>query len=293
MATEWFYKIVDDEFGPCTGAALKSQAATGNIQHDSLIRKGRDGQWVAAWRVKGLFPVPNQASQTTDSTAQHADTRSDLPKPPPPPSPTPTPTPAVVPPAVLTLQLQTRTDGKTRAPARKKTRTVKLLAIMLVSGAAVTAYSWLRNAGLREGLRNCETSQIVQVDVYYDTYLANDAVVFDWRSGGSSQERRIDPVHLLLQFCEKLDLHSVDRVILARNGRRVFYVLSADLKPLVESYANGGRVWAFNHLPESARTMSGQRAFEQWTGGWLGVLKEQTDDLNELIDDWEGGRPDV
>jgi hypothetical protein len=58
------------------------------------------------------------------------------------------------------------------------------------------------------------------------------------------------------------------------------------MKPLAESYANGGRPWAFNHLPESLRTMSGLRAYDQWSGGWLGVLQEQTEDLNDFLNEW-------
>jgi len=34
--------------------------------------------------------------------------------------------------------------------------------------------------------------------------------------------------------------------------------------------------------------MSGLRAYDQWTGGWLGVLQKQTEDLNDFLDKWLG-----
>jgi len=95
-------------------------------------------------------------------------------------------------------------------------------------------------------------------------------------------------VHLFFEFAEELDLYHVRRVVLARNGTRRFYINSSDLRPLVSSYSGGGRIWAFNHLPESVRTMSGQRAYTVWSGGWLGVLQAQTEDLNDFIESWTG-----
>ena len=164
---------------------------------------------------------------------------------------------------------------------------VRIILVVIVL-LLIPVYFWLRNNALRDELQSCETYGGVEADVYYDGYFSCDVVVFDLQDGGSLRARRIDPVHLFLQFSGKLDLYSVERVVLARNGSKVFYISASDLRRLSDSYAGGGRVWAFNHLPESVRTMSGLRAYVQWTGGWLGVLKEQTEDLNEFIGDWTG-----
>ena len=93
-----------------------------------------------------------------------------------------------------------------------------------------------------------------------------------------------------MQFAGKLDLYSVRRIVMARDGHRRFYISGADLRPLADSYAGGGVIWAFNNLPANVRRMDGTRAFDEWTGGWLGVLKEQTEDLNEFIGEWIGER---
>lgn len=164
--------------------------------------------------------------------------------------------------------------------------TLSLSAVVLVS--LFFGYPWVRNFGLRKKLDACESSGIIRAKVTYEGLISTDGVVFDVLDGESASARRIDPVHLLLQFAGRLDLYSVERVVLARNGREVVYVSSAELRPLADSYAGGGRVWAFNNLPASVRTMSGDRAYSEWSGGWLGVLKKQTEDVNDFIRDWTG-----
>jgi hypothetical protein len=116
-----------------------------------------------------------------------------------------------------------------------------------------------------------------------------DAVVFDVMDDGfAPNARRIDVEHLLMQFASRLDYSSVERVILAREGKQVFYVNGAQMEQLSGSYAGGGVIWAFSNLPAAAHRMSGEAAFSEWTGGWLGVMKQQTEDNNELIRQWTG-----
>jgi hypothetical protein len=143
------------------------------------------------------------------------------------------------------------------------------------SGAGIT--DLVRSAALRTKLKTCPTYGVVEADVYYDGAIATDVVVFDLLNGGSATARRIDPVHLLIQFCDEIDLYSVRRIIIARNGSQKFYISGSDMRPLTESYSNGGRPWAFNHLPENLKTMSGLSAYDHWTGGWLGVLQKQSE----------------
>lgn len=201
--------------------------------------------------------------------------RGQPPIPPPPPPSNP----------VILNTLEEQPSQSVNAKKKNRARWVILAMIALL---LIPVCFWLRNNGLRDKLRSCETYGVVEADVYYDGYFSYDVVVFDLQDGGSPTARRIDPVHLFLQFSAKLESHSVDRVVLARNGQHVFYFYSSDLRRLSDSYAGGGRVWAFNHLPENARTMSGAPAYGQWTGGWLGVLQKQMEDLNEFIRDWTG-----
>jgi len=54
--SEWFYRVMSDEIGPVTGSQLKQLAKDGTIEPDTHVRKGREGSWVTADHVQGLFP---------------------------------------------------------------------------------------------------------------------------------------------------------------------------------------------------------------------------------------------
>lgn len=148
------------------------------------------------------------------------------------------------------------------------------------------AYPQIHNHGIRELLKSCQKHGVVGADVYYASRFSSDVIVFDLSGSSSSSARRIDTVHLLLEFASKLDFSTLDRLILANDGKQKFYVRGNDLKELASSYDAGGRIWSFNHLPERTCAMSGKRAFETWTGGLIAVSKQQADDLISLIDAW-------
>jgi hypothetical protein len=161
------------------------------------------------------------------------------------------------------------------------------VAVALLFLVPLFAYPIVRNSGLRSMLSKCETAETVNADAYYEGIFGK-TIVFDRLEGGSARARRIDTVHLLMQFSGKLDFETVDRIVLARDGQRLFVVKSDDMQRMADSYDGGGRLWAFNQLPIRSRTMEGKQVFHEFTGGWLGVVKKETEQLNEFIEDWTG-----
>jgi len=185
------------------------------------------------------------------------------------------------------LQLE-REEAKASAPeapppARKKGGAITIGTVALL---LFLVYPWIRNASLRRKLDSCPSSNIVAADVYYRGFVGTSEVVFDFETNQRTSVRRIDPVHLLMQFASKCDTYHVRRFILARDGEEVFQITTPRLKELASSYSNGGEIWAFNNLPSSVYRMSGAQAYSTWEGGWLGVLQKQTDDLNTMISEW-------
>lgn len=45
-------------------------------------------------------------------------------------------------------------------------------------------------------------------------------------------------------------------------------------------------VYTLRTLPENVYTLEGKQAFGSWTGGWLGVVGKQMEDLNEFHRLW-------
>ena len=62
MTREWYFQVMGQELGPLSVGELKAKVANGQIQPDTLIRKGTDGKWVFGGKVKGLFSVPEEPS---------------------------------------------------------------------------------------------------------------------------------------------------------------------------------------------------------------------------------------
>jgi hypothetical protein len=65
---EYFYQIGTREFGPCSANDLRRLAADGIIDLHCHIRRGRDGQWVSAVNVVGLFKPPASPSRAPTTT---------------------------------------------------------------------------------------------------------------------------------------------------------------------------------------------------------------------------------
>ncbi len=74
MASQWFYEIAGKQLGPVSSAELLALAQRGIVAYETPVRKGPDGNWASAKRVRGLFPEPNAASPPLPAAA---------PKPPP------------------------------------------------------------------------------------------------------------------------------------------------------------------------------------------------------------------
>ena len=56
MSSEWFCKVGEKKFGPLSGQQLKTIVAKGKLRPEHLVRRGSEGPWVPAGRIKGLFP---------------------------------------------------------------------------------------------------------------------------------------------------------------------------------------------------------------------------------------------
>lgn len=75
----WFYQIMGETLGPIPGAKLKELVEIGRIDCDTLVRKGKAGNWVAAINVRGLFAVSavESASKSDSQENLKSEMRSD------------------------------------------------------------------------------------------------------------------------------------------------------------------------------------------------------------------------
>lgn len=162
---------------------------------------------------------------------------------------------------------------------------VMLLCLTGIEGSGRLALD-PRNIGLADKLAACASREIVGGDVRVGYTLGGD-IVFDVRSC-KGDTRLIDPLHLMLQFGYKIRGERFRDVVISGGGEQVYRLNKSDLGELALEYELGGRIWAFNHWPERLRKPSGEKAFETWNGGLLGVMKGQMEDMNLAIKTWLG-----
>jgi hypothetical protein len=72
MSADWFCKVGDKQLGPLTSQQLKAMVAKGKLRPDYPLRRGSEGPWVPAGRVKGLFPDGGAAGAATAGQAKKA-----------------------------------------------------------------------------------------------------------------------------------------------------------------------------------------------------------------------------
>ncbi|WP_292029847.1 hypothetical protein [Brevundimonas sp. UBA2416] len=102
----------------------------------------------------------------------------------------------------------------------------------------------------------------------------------------------VDLTRGLFQAAEALKDREFGKVTLARGSKAVFVISGADFKQLGESVAAGENpVYLLRTLPEKLMLPDGRRAFGSWSGGWLGVLSGQMEDLNVFGPAWVNGEP--
>jgi hypothetical protein len=61
MHVEWYCRLMGSELGPFSGAQLLDMARKHRVTPEDLVKKGSFGEWVPAYRVKGLFAEADMA----------------------------------------------------------------------------------------------------------------------------------------------------------------------------------------------------------------------------------------
>jgi hypothetical protein len=61
MSMEWFYLCSGRIHGPLTAAQLREHALAGKVTPTDHVSRGADGNWIGAYKVKGLFAPPQVA----------------------------------------------------------------------------------------------------------------------------------------------------------------------------------------------------------------------------------------
>jgi hypothetical protein len=102
----------------------------------------------------------------------------------------------------------------------------------------------------------------------------------------------VDLNRALFQAAEALKGRHFGKVTLSRGAKTVFILPGEDFAELGEEFAAGQNpLYLMRTLPEKLVLPDGRQAFGSWSGGILGVLGEQLEDMNDFAGAWAKGEP--
>lgn len=120
---------------------------------------------------------------------------------------------------------------------------------------------------------------------YHRYMLLPGTVVFDLRTV-SMESSAADVDRVMLRFAEALKDRPFDRVLLAYKGTPKFQFKGDYFQGLGQDFQTQNPIYTLRTMPENVFKMDGSQAFGTWSGGWIGVLGKQMQDVSSFHAQW-------
>lgn len=172
-----------------------------------------------------------------------------------------------------------------------------LTAILAVLGLVSAIWAWNQytvGRWVETALNSDPRNESFEIDGRYRYYVLRGTLVLDLTEVRPADTSPAGLWRGLFQIAERSanDERHFDRVILARSREPVFIMEGEDFYRLGEERSLGQNpVYQIRTLPEKLYRPNGEGAYGRWTGGMLGVVKEQMEDVNEAARVWVRGIP--
>lgn len=127
--------------------------------------------------------------------------------------------------------------------------------------------------------------EAAKIEVYRRGLVGGDAIVFNIASV-SGETSMADIMRMMLKSAEALKDEKFGRVYLASRGKEKFYLEGDYFKQIGEERLTQNAIYTVRTMPENVYDLDGTKAFGEWTGGWLGVMSKQMEDVAELHQKW-------
>ncbi|MDF1710521.1 MAG: hypothetical protein P1U72_20730 [Paracoccaceae bacterium] len=125
----------------------------------------------------------------------------------------------------------------------------------------------------------------ITVGSYYRFGVIPDTIVFDlWRVGDEASGAMI--LGRFFQFAEEMKDREFREVRLAHKGKTKFILDGDDFQEIGEQLSWQNPIYLIRTFPERLKTPEGRQAYDTWTGGMIGVVNVQMEDVNEMTHEW-------
>jgi hypothetical protein len=125
----------------------------------------------------------------------------------------------------------------------------------------------------------------IRFQAHYRGYVLPTVLVLDLRAVAGTNAP-IDVFRLLLGFAAAVKDQRFDRVELAYHGQTKFWLEGSYFSTLGNEYGEQNPIYTIRTFPEHLYKPDGTRAYGSWSGGVLGVLKEEFNDFSDVHRKW-------
>lgn len=158
------------------------------------------------------------------------------------------------------------------------------VALVLLAIGLVYAINNSVNGPLQKTITTDSRNAGIEAKARYGNF-ARSLLVFDL-TNISANNSRADVFRVFLQYAAAVKDKQFESVQLAWRGRVKFIIDGAYFQKLGREFDFQNSVYTIRTFAENLRTPTGTRAFPEWEGGMLGVLKAQMDDFTRFHDQW-------
>lgn len=173
-------------------------------------------------------------------------------------------------------------------PNKKKSHKLLWLMLLLIPVILIVACYGYNYYSLQVPLDNVISNDSrnsgIEVTVKYDSYINFKTIVFDLKE--FTGKAPVDLFRVFLQYADAMQKEKFDYVLMSYRGNRKFKIPGSYFKQLGSEYSSQNAVYTMRTFPENLLNLDGSKAYGEWTGGLLGVLKQQMEDFNDFIRKW-------
>lgn len=137
----------------------------------------------------------------------------------------------------------------------------------------------------QDKLKSDTRNEGISIDAHYKYYIIPQTLTINLSSVDKGKAP-VDIVRALFVTAEGLKHKTFNTVELANNGKTKFSLKGDYFKQLGTEYGTQNPMYSLRTFPENLFLPNGEPAYDQWTGGILGVLGKQMVDLKDFIEKW-------
>ena len=166
----------------------------------------------------------------------------------------------------------------------KKVLLIILILIVIIAGGIYGYNYFTLQKPMNDVIEQDSRNSGIEVSAHLNYYI--DYNTLEYNLTAVENNSMADVFRVLLQYAEEIKEKDFNEVILSHKGKEKFKLEGEYFKQLGEEYSWQNPVYTMRTFPENVLKMNGDKAFPKWSGGLLGVMKEQTEDFYEFHKKW-------